>query len=166
MLKRGWLIFSLLLFSSVAVAEEPPRVWGTWQFEGDRNEVDAMEEQVDAAAQTVNFLIRPIARSRLLDECSPPGQISIELDGDQVVIGTAKRTIGSRLSKRRATKDGGWVERTLEKGVLIERLGNDKGVRENRFSVQNGKLQMETIISSDRLPKPIDFEYTFVRTGG
>lgn len=120
---------------------------------------------VDETASRLNFLVRPIARSRLRKTQVAFPSLRIVRSGDEFRIfheqGTdvAHRTLEDPV-KTTAPDGSKIVVRLLPGPPLSQSYESSDGLRVNRYVLDGMKLLMEVRITSPRLPKPI--EYTLV----
>lgn len=161
------LLLSLLLLTIPSVALAAGDWVGDWKYAGGEAQIEAMQKQVEAVTSEMGFLIRGIARSRLRDECQPYDGIEIWQTDDEISVRTDLGVLASPLGEKvqRRGHDGAdlTVHRRLKGDVLIETIASDRGGRTNRYRVEGETLRVRSAIFSPRLPRPVEFTYTYRR---
>ena len=134
-------------------------------------ESDNLPEIIERTVRQFNFLIRPIARSRLQRTNVAFPAISFERPGDSGfriahVNGTAvlHRVAGEEVSGQ--SPDGSGIRVRLNAGPpLREVYQSDEGRRENTYELVDGgrRLLLHVVITSPRLREPIKYRLVYKR---
>ncbi len=144
----------LVCWWMVALAASPTALDGTWTFTGGDAQFEAAAASKEAVAQTFNFALRPIVRSRLHKPMTVDSGMRIEATDTSFAIhftGDNPRTV--TLS----AKDGGYID---DKGTLtlipegnawVLKGVSDEGGLVRRFEVEGSKLTMVSHIFSPQL---------------
>jgi hypothetical protein len=148
----------------------PAPLNGRFTFSDRPDERAALDQAIEATAQRLSFVIRPMARSRLRSANRIAPWVEISERGEQIAIqfqGRAPMTApGSGGTVRWKNEDG--VEVALQVRVegetLVQVLTTDEGARTNRFTATaNGGLRLAVEISSPRLPAPLRYVLSYNR---
>ncbi len=136
-----------------------------------------LEEAVERAVAPLNFVVRSVARRRLLVVNKPSSRVEIIVRGDSVVLRYAEQP---EVRARRNGMPRPWrnaageqisvevrapVEATESTPLLIERYIAEDGIRENRWFVDesSGRARLEITVSSPRLPAPLTLQLIYTR---
>jgi hypothetical protein len=168
---------ALLTVSRWSSAAPPPAgqlpalLDGRFTFSDRPDERAALDQAIEATAQRLSFVIRPVARSRLRSANRIAPWVEISHRGDQIAVqfqGRAPMT---------ASVSGGTVRWKNEDGVevamqvridgetLVQVLTTDEGARTNRFTATPNGLRLAVEISSPRLPAPLKYNLSYTRAG-
>lgn len=157
----------ILQLSMTARAEEP-----TWVgvFVNDEQSDAGVQQAIEAAVADMNFLTRPIARSRLKKTNSLAHQIAITRQAATITV---------RFDERKPAEmpaEGGVVKWTGEDGEqfdvfaraedarLVQTFKADDGQRVNTFTPEDAqRLTLQVQITSPRLPKPLTYTVHYRR---
>jgi hypothetical protein len=160
-------VLLVLGLSTAARAEEP-----TWVgiFVNDEQSDADIQKAIEAATADMNFITRPIARSRLKKTNSLAHRIAITRQGETITV---------RFDQRKPAgmpADGGVVKWTGEDGEQFDvfaRAGDDRlvqtfkaedGQRVNSFTPEDAqRLRLEVQVTSPRLPKPLSYTVRYRR---
>ncbi|MGC4088198.1 MAG: hypothetical protein QM756_09910 [Polyangiaceae bacterium] len=131
----------------------------------------SVEQAVEKTVAEVNFVLRPIARSRLNKTNQPYQNITLNTSGGKASITTDKRaaivapTDGKTIKWKR--EDGEVMDLSMQwQGkALQETIAADDGKRVNLFelSPDGNELKMLVTVSSKRLPKPLVYTLVYQR---
>ena len=157
----------LLGLNTVARAEEPSWVG---VFVNDEQSDAGVQKAIEAAVADMNFITRPVARSRLKKTNSPAHRIAITRQGE---------TISVRFDERKPAEmpaDGSVVKWTGEDGEqfdvfaraenarLVQTFKAEDGQRVNSFIAEDAqRLTLEVQVTSPRLPKPLTYTLRYRR---
>ena len=157
----------LLLLTTAARAEDPSWVG---VFVNDEQSDAGIQKAIEAAVADMNFLTRPIARSRLKKTNSMAKRIVISRQGE---------TISVRFDERKPAEmpaDGSAVKWTGEDGEqfdvfartddgrLVQTFKAEDGQRVNAFTAEDAqRLTLEVQVTSPRLPKPLTYAVRYKR---
>jgi hypothetical protein len=171
--------FALWLYLAAAASPAPnlqaAQNWnafaGDWQLAGDAG---AAERQVDAAidkaTESMNFLTRGLARSRLRSSQKPPKRIRMRLQDQMFTIQPDSAPALSLPISGAAVKNADRTHRVaLESGgghhSLRQVSENQQGKRENVYRLRDGSksLDLEVTVHSSSLPAQVQYKLQFVR---
>lgn len=163
----GSLVFGIL--SESALSQEPSiaeldGVYQNVEPDGGRGTIAAGTDQ---ALSDAGWLLRSIARPRILENNPPVKRLIIEIEeGYARVTYEGERSyrapIGGPAVKHRAP-DGSEVRIRYEAdgAALVEIAEASRGGGRIRYERRNGELLVRTIIESSRLPEPVRFTLRF-----
>lgn len=131
----------------------------------------SVEQAVEKTVAEVNFVLRPIARSRLKKTNQPYQSITLATASDKLSITTDKRAPivtpanGKPIKWKR--EDGEMLDVSMkwQGKALQETFAAEDGKRVNVFelSPDGGELKMLVTVSSKRLPKPLVYTLVYQR---
>jgi hypothetical protein len=132
-----------------------------------------IERAIDSAVETMNFIKRPIARSRLKKTNPAYQRVEISRSDSQIQVRFDDREPIAMPADGRLTKwtreDGEIFDVSAEwRGTeLIQTFKAKDGARVNTFrlSGEGTELALEVEIKSEQLPKPVTYTLSFRRTG-
>lgn len=152
---------------------EPPqrRFAGTFKFSGGEAQRQNLETAIEAAAQQLSAIIRPIGRKRLRESNPIREQITIAVDGERVsTTFAAGRTVTGTLGGPSVpwTSDSGkpvQVAFSMVKGRLVQVYTADDGGRRSVYTLDDtgDKLTLSVTITSERLTEPLKYALTYKR---
>jgi hypothetical protein len=137
-----------------ALAGSPTALAGTWTFTGGNAQIEAAAASKEAVAQTFNFAVRPIVRSRLNKPMTVDTGIRIEASEDAVAMhwqGDNPRTVRLTAKDGRFIDDAGTLTLTAEGDVWVLKGVSDEGGLVRRFEVSGDKLTLVSHIFSPQL---------------
>lgn len=149
-----------------AQALQDPIPAGKYEFvPGESDEIDA---RVEKAVSHMNFLIRGIAKKRLLGANKPIDRVDLRYQGDSVWISLREddpwiTTLRNGQFGPYIRPDGEVVQAKTElsPGLIDQYFKSDDGEKQMIYTLRpDGKLAVESIIYSDKLREP--FRYTWV----
>jgi hypothetical protein len=157
----------ILQLSAAARAEEPAWVG---IFVNDEQSDGGIQKAIEAATADMNFITRPVARSRLKKTNSLAQRITITRQAETITV---------RFDQRKPAEmpaDGGVVKWTGEDGEQFDvfaRAGDDRlvqtfkaedGQRVNSFTPEDAqRLTLQVQVTSPRLPKPLTYTVRYKR---
>jgi len=157
----------VLVLSRAARADEP--AWAGI-FVNDEQSDAGVQKAIEAAIADMNFLTRPVARSRLKKTNTLARHITITRQGE---------TISVRFDERKPAEmpaDGSVVKWTgedgeqfdvfarAETGRLVQTFKAEDGQRVNTFIAEDAqRLQLQVQVTSPRLPKPLTYSVRYRR---
>jgi hypothetical protein len=165
----------LMLPATVGADENRLRSFiGTWAYSGGSAQIAALRGAVEKATADMNFLIRGLARSRLVDRQTPQGTIRFELAGSElrtVVEGFYDGTgpyDGTEFTVVNQSGNKVRVTQQIEEGSLLRRIrfkAEGTGQREIRYTLaeSGATLTQSSRLEVDRLPEPLVFEFSYAR---
>jgi hypothetical protein len=147
-------------------AKPDPIPDGLYQFVPD--ESDKIEGRIDDAVAHMNFLIRGIAKRRLRGANEQIERIDIRYQGDSIWISlredepwVVSLRNGEFMPYTRADGEVVQVKSDIEPGVIDQYFDSDDGEKQMIYTLrEDGKLELESIIYSEKLKEP--FRYTWV----
>jgi hypothetical protein len=150
------------------VAQSPSMI-GTFLFTAQGS--DNVEEVIKAGTARMNFIKRPIARSRLKKTNQPyqsltmghtPAQVSVQTDSRKPILTPAD---GKSIKWTREDGEVFDVNTVWEGAKLKQTFVADDGLRENLFwlSPDGNTLTMQVTIRSPQLPAPIVYKVDYRR---
>jgi hypothetical protein len=144
-----------------AVADEASELSGSYKYAPDQSA--DVPQAIDKAIEKMNFIKRPIARSRLATTNKPYQKIHIELGASEVVItyddqAPIRMPLGGESIKwTRADGEVFNVAASFDGSKLVQTYKAEDGQRVNAFTKQGGALQMDVEVSSPQLPQPLKY---------
>jgi hypothetical protein len=124
---------------------------------------------IEAATASMNFVTRPIARSRLRK--TNPAYQSIRLErngGDYLITFDARQAqrmpaSGAPVPWRREDGEEFLISIRVADDDLVQRFKADDGVRTNLFHVDPAtrNLTLTVTVTSEKLPKPVVYAITY-----
>lgn len=136
---------------------------GDYRYASGRGSVDRSIERV---VSQMNLVTRGIARRRLAQNNKVPSKVSIERDGEEIVVTLDSRAYRAPLgdSKRVRDTDGG-TSRMRYRVVgkkLRQTFSASEGTRTNVFTPRkDGGIDMTVTIASPRLPESVHYRISF-----
>lgn len=137
--------------------------------------VSAASSDVNAAIETavakMNFIKRPIARSRLkktnpvyqqLSITSAPNGFTIAFDDRRPVTAPTDGTVVKWTREDGEVFD---VTMRVQGNTLVETFKAEDGARENSFRIEpDGALTLNVVLTSDQLPEPVKYSLRYRRS--
>lgn len=171
----GWLVTAQAEGSElpsavpVEVHATVDRYVGAYAFAGGPAEREALLEAIDGVVAEMSFLIRSTARERLRAATPIPDIVRIERQGDALAIAFDERRYEAKLDGS-ATDVQGMTGDPLRYRVHVtsstirQVFAGPNGGRNNQFR-RRGEMDVEldVVISSAHLPKPLKYRLTFRR---
>ncbi|MDQ8036166.1 MAG: hypothetical protein REI12_02005 [Pedobacter sp.] len=170
-MNRVFLVFTLLVLLVFGVQARAANtdLAGHYVYVPERSA--SVDQAVEKTVAEVNFVLRPIARSRLNKTNQPYQNITLGVSGGKASITTDKRAPivapvdGKPIKWKR--EDGEIMDLSMQwqgKG-LQETIAADDGKRVNLFelSPDGNELRMLVTVSSKRLPKPLVYTLVYQR---
>lgn len=146
------------------------------QFIRDGAASDDVAAAIERAVAPMNFVTRPIGRSRLRATNQPPADVRFALPPDSIVVRYAgqpelrARRDGSPREWRNAAGEPFEVRVTVtaapDGGVLVRQtFVAEDGRRENAWHLdaEGATLTLDVTVSSPRLPQPLRYRHVFRR---
>ena len=156
----------------VASVRDARDAWvGSFQYAGGQSERKALDDAIEDIVQEMNFLIRPIARSRLKEANVVPGSIGFAKRGVELEIEMAgKRPLSAPVDGTAVFRTNSHGERIkvvqrVSQPKLHQHCSGSQGEREIHYVLdEDGKrLTAHITIRSERLPKPLQYRLTYRR---
>ncbi len=161
------LAVSALMSCSAAQSEEP--LW-VGAFLNEHQSSEGVDAAIETAVAKMNFITRPIARSRLKKSNPAYKRIVIVHKGDLVSVsfdGRRPIEMPADGAPIKWTRDDGEVfdvTATVQNGELIQTFKAEDGQRVNTFSANDsGQMTMEAKLTSPQLPTPVIYTLLYQR---
>lgn len=155
----------VLWMASVTGAASP--FDGRYVFDKARS--DNVAKAIDAATESMNFMSRPIARSRLAKTNASPAAVSISV-GDRLEIDLGGKPVtaapdGKPISWTRPDGEVFQVSLRQDGDRIVETFLGKDGSRRNTFVLldEGRALGMDVQVESSRLPQPVRYRLVFKR---
>lgn len=151
---------------AMAMAGTPTALVGSWSFTGGETQVKAVKEQKEAVAQTFNFAIRPIVRSKLAQPMSVDTGIRVEASDAGVTLhyeGDYPRKVSLKPKGEGFIDDKGTL--TLQpqgEAWVLKGVGDDGGLV-RRFQVSGDTLTLVSSLFSPQLEGEPSWTLTYTR---
>jgi len=143
---------------------------GDYVFIGGQKERDGLDAAIETALDAVAAMVRPLGRKRLQEANPIPKQLSIRVNGDDVVIlfdgqGHGASLDGKPIRVENAHGEKIKVSHRMRGDKLHELCDGGKGNRTNDFKLSSdgNRLTLAVSITSSHLPVPVDYRLTFKR---
>ena len=169
------LLAASLLATGVGWSREASDFTGRYLWSTNATELQALSQEVDATADGLFFLIRPIARRRLTQSTAPVPVIEIAITNRTIVFTRAgvapfQGQLGGEKRKWEC-EEGEFSDVSFlmtPDGALQQTLEQSSGARVNRFTLSpDGRfLTLDVSITSTRLHRAIRFTLTYRREEG
>jgi hypothetical protein len=158
----------VLLTGPMAHAQEP--LW-VGVFENQNQSSDGIEAAIETAVAKMNFVKRPIARSRLKKTNEPHKKIVITQQADVISVAFDDRKPVQTPADGRPikwTRDDGEVfdvSLAVTDEGLVQTFKAEDGQRVNTFSANSaGQMTMESRLTSPQLTTPVIYTLLYHRT--
>jgi hypothetical protein len=157
----------ILQMSPAARAEDP-----SWVgiFVNDEQSDAGVQKAIETAVADMNFLTRPIARSRLKKTNTLAHRITITRQAETVTVRFDERKPAEMPVDGRAVKwtgeDGEQFDvfARVADAQLVQTFKAEDGQRVNSFSPEDAqRLTLEVQVTSPRLPKPLTYTVRYKR---
>jgi hypothetical protein len=158
--------------AAVSVAADRSALEGTFVLvEKQENVEKAIEAAIDKTVEPLNFVVRPIAKHRLMKTNNPYKRITIALPEGRVSIVTDARAPiltpdgGKPIQWKREDGEVFDVSARWENGVLKQTFEAPDGKRVNTFEVSDdgSELILEVTVTSEKLKKPLVYKVFYKR---
>ncbi len=158
----------LVLCAQIAQADHP-QLAGSYVYIPERSA--NIEKAVEQTVADMNFVARPVARSRLVKTNQPYQRITLGLNGEQVSITTDKR---APIVTKAGTPGVSWTREDGERmqvstawtgPVLVQTFAAEDGKRVNHFQLnaEGKELAVKVHVSSSKLKKPLTYTLVYKR---
>jgi hypothetical protein len=158
----------ILGLNTTARAEDPSWVG---VFVNDEQSDAGVQKAIEAAVADMNFITRPVARSRLKKTNSLAHRITITREADTITVRFDERkpavmpTDGSAI--KWTSEDGEEYDVTarVENARLMQTFKAEDGQRVNSFTTEEDgqRLTLGVQVTSPRLPKPLTYAVRYRR---
>jgi hypothetical protein len=160
----------ILTVAAAAARADDPSLQGA--FVNEQQSAKTIETAIETAVAKMNFIKRPIARSRLkktneahrrVEIKIGSGEISVAFDGHKPVQMPAD---GSTIRWTREDGETFDVSAAWDGNRLVQTFKAEDGTRANAFSIgADGRLNMAVTLTSPQLDQPLVYTLTFSRAG-
>ncbi len=145
---------------------------GTFVYDGGEEERVELDAAIEGVVASLNFLLRPIARSRLSSTNQPYDHIRIHSQAEGLTIARGSElvwTVAADDTPTKVKRPGGVtfvVRRRFEMGDVIEEIDAGSGRRLNRYalSAEGRVLSLTVTIAAARLPEQLVYPHHYRRT--
>lgn len=159
----------LLACAGTQALADNPKISGHYSYVPERS--SKIPDAVEKTVKEVNFVIRPIARSRLNKTNQPYQHITFAVAPDKLSITTDKRAPivtpadGKPVKWKREDGETLDVSMKWQGDALQETFAADDGKRVNLYelSPDGNELKMLVTVSSKRLPRPLSYTLVYLR---
>jgi hypothetical protein len=141
---------------------------GQWTLDSKRS--DDVNRAIEATVKKMNFVTRPIARSRLRKTNPAYASIALAFTGDEarITAGSGRAVVlpasGAPVRWKRSDGEVFTVSGKLQNGTYIETFDAKDGRRTNTFSLTpDGALKLQVTVTSPRLPSPLRYTLMYRR---
>jgi hypothetical protein len=164
---RAARLFLVPVVAALSLHAQEPMLSGTWN----QTKADDIAAAINATVADMNFIKRPIARSRLTKLNQAYKKLTITLSDKEVLVKFDEREPihmppgGQAAPWTREDGEKFMVAAQVSKDQLIQTFKNDEGERTNLFklSPDGRSLTMSATIRSPQLPKPLTYTVSFGR---
>jgi hypothetical protein len=147
-----------------------PSLQGT--FVSEQQSVEPITTAIETAVSKMNFIKRPIARSRLKKTNDAHRRVEIALGEPQIAVafdGHKPVQMPADGKTIRWTREDGEtfdVNAVWDGDQLVQTFKADDGTRSNTFSIApDGRLNMQVKLTSPQLDAPVTYTLSFARSG-
>jgi len=164
------LLLTLIACITAAANADEPALQGTYVNE--QQSAKSIETAIEAAVASMNFIKRPIARSRLKKTNEAHRRVQIEIG--RVLISVAfdgRRPVqmpadGTTIHWTREDGETFDVNALWDGNRLVQTFKAEDGTRTNAFGLgADGSLDMVVTLTSPQLDHPMVYALTFARAG-
>ena len=170
MRRHSRLLLTLTGVVVVAAYADNPSLQGT--FVNEQQSAATIETAIEVAVARMNFIKRPIARSRLKKTNEAHRRVEIGIGQDQISVafdGHKPVQMPADGHTIRWTREDGEtfdVNAAWDGDRLVQTFKAEDGTRANAFSVgPDGRLNMLVTLTSPQLEQPLVYTLTFSRAG-
>jgi len=150
---------------ALPLAAQPPGPFGSWTLVS----APDLPGIIEAATAQMNFITRPIARSRLNQTNNVYRTLRIERESGGITIQFDQRppqhtpADGQTVQWTREDGQTFLVSTRVDRDDLVQTYQAEDGQRTNRFHVDPATriLTLKVTVTSPRLPGPLDYELTY-----
>ena len=143
---------------------------GNWQRQESSSQRSARLKVIDDVTSEMNWLMRGKAKEKLREATAKNESISIQDNGNNVAITATGRprlsiSTDGKASKIKGQAESGTVRASRQNGVLILEMEGGNGSRTTRYTLSpdKSKLTLDVKMSSPNLPKPLQYQVTYIR---
>lgn len=154
----------------LAPAAQGENVLWLGSFVNEQQSSDGIEAAIETAVASMNFVKRPIARSRLRKTNTPYERITITRSADRVSVAfddqppIAMPADGSAVKWTRSDGEVFDVSAQVRADALVQRFKAEDGQRINTFTANGaGQMTMEAQITSPQLSTPVIYTLLYER---
>lgn len=166
----GTLLVCVVCMAALSTwAADPSALSGTYKYAPDQS--NDISQAIDQAVEKMNFIKRPIARSRLTKTNIPYQRIRIEVSASEAEIAyDAHKPIRMPINGQpiKWTRDDGEVldvSATFDDSKLLQTYKAEDGMRVNSFYRDSGGLlHLQVEVSSPQLPQKVRYELVYQPT--
>jgi hypothetical protein len=162
-----WAALAILGLSTAARAEE-----ASWAgiFVNDEQSDAGVQKAIEAAIADMNFITRPVARSRLKKTNTLARRITITQQAETITVRFDERKPAAMPADGSVTQwtgeDGEQFDvfAHVENSRLVQTFKAEDGQRVNSFTAEDAqRLTLQVQVTSPRLPKPLTYTVRYKR---
>ena len=150
---------------TLLLAVQPSGPYGSWTLDS----APDLPKVIEQATASMNFITRPIARSRLNKTNEVYPSLRIEREADTISIQYGQRqplrlpADGSPVSWTREDGETFLVSARFQQDSLVQTYKAKDGERTNVFQVDPASriLTLKVTVTSPRLPRPVIYAITY-----
>jgi hypothetical protein len=150
---------------ALLLAVQPTAPFGSWTLDA----APDLPKVIEAATASMNFITRPIARSRLNKTNEVYQTVRIEREAGTISIQYGQRqpqrmpADGSTVAWTREDGEKFLISARAERDDLVQTYKAEDGERTNVFHVDPDSriLTLKVTVTSPRLPRPVSYAITY-----
>ena len=150
---------------------DPTPYSGRYKYAGGRAQREKLEQQIEQVVSQLNFMIRGMARSRMIDGLSPWPTLDFEFGDNQVVFRRPGEPVirgpldGSPVDWKNKQREAIQVRMTFKDQTLrIRYKGDGSDSRYNySFRDEGKRLDIRAAIDHVRMPSTLKYGLTYKR---
>jgi hypothetical protein len=160
------------MLAATLAATPPPPDTGTAVFELVPERCDNVPAAIERTIRPMSWIIRPIARHRLLRTNRPPAHLTIHVREDSLVVTfeghppiVTPRDGSSAPWKSGVSRETYYVKSLLSGDTLHQTITASDGHRDDDFAFLDGgeRLELHVVLEAEHLPGPLDYTLEFRR---
>jgi hypothetical protein len=145
---------------------------GTLVFQIDPERCDNVQAAIERTIRPMSWIIRPIARHRLLRTNRPPAHLTISVRSDSLVVTfeghppiVTPRDGSSAPWASGVSKETYYVTSLVAGDTLKQRITASDGHRNDDFVFFDGgeRMELHVVLVAEHLPAPLDYTLEFRR---
>jgi len=169
-MRRYRVLLAMIAAVAMTAQADESSLQGTYVNE--QQSAQTIETAIEATVAKMNFIKRPIARSRLKKTNEAHRRVEIGIGASEISVAFDGRkpvqmpADGSTIRWTREDGETFDVHAAWDGNRLVQTFKAEDGARANAFSLgADGRLNMQVTITSPQLDQPLVYTLTFTRTG-
>jgi len=161
---------SLLAPVTPAQASDATRFTGTWEHVGGDSEQEGLLAAIEHCVAELNFLVRPLARHRLVQSSGIPSRVVIAAEDTRVSVQQGSGPVlssplGSVIPATSVEGDRIELSHRIQDDALVQRVANPDGARQTvyRLDAKGSRMSAEVTTSSRFFSRALVYTLTFER---